>query len=430
MKIIKEQATKTKDSWIETLDIKKEDFSFLLENGILKPELKKDKKVYRNRFVGFIALSNDIIFSEPKYWKKSNSFEFNFLLKIFSQYTNRKDKNTSIKKFDYYGLDTSNYNEALFEYNTYISILSYYMNYGIYSVENKKYNYNTYNRVSWNRTIDSSIAIHSEDSLFYHNPISISLEENDNIISSIQISILTYLEKKYNIENSSDLDLVGSSKYQKISILDLISNSNTWNNIIQNTLSKTYLQHDIHLLNLMSSFLTKKAFNFSLDKKSLYGTISFHNIWEDACSLVFNNQYSSLKDKLAQPIWKFTGLSGKSSGEQIPDILVENDTSIYILDAKYYYPLPYRTCGWGDIVKQYFYEKSYKNELNKNVINALLFPNEEAENCEFKGDIIMERDTVSEVSFPLIKIYEINPTLVFNLYIKNKVKEDLLELIV
>lgn len=419
MIIIRERETYDKPTWLLKLDIDESDFTFLIENGILKLEISEngDKK-YRNRFVGFIAISNNILYSQPKFMPSSGLLNFNYLIAIFSQYKNRKFKNKTIRRFDYYGLTESNYKDTLFEYNLYISLLDYYQQYGIYSVEMKIYNSNS-NNINWNRTVNINTPIHSSGTLIYPNPISTNVSTQDNTISLIQISILIYLDEKYKIGNST-LNKRDLEKYQHIPISDLISNSSTWFSIIQNELSKTYQHNYLSLLNYLSSFFNGNTFIYKNNKKSLYGTISFHNLWEDACSQVFNSQYDSLKHKIAQPKWKFySPVLIKDTIGQIPDILHENENNIFILDAKYYYPLPRSLCGWADIVKQYFYAKSFKNPDNKTIINALLFPDLSIENLELSGTIAMEREGHVEPSFTPISVYKLNPFILFDSYIEN-----------
>jgi hypothetical protein len=320
----------------------------------------------------------------------------------------------------------SNYKETLFEYNLYISLLNYYQTYGIYSVEAQSYNENNSNRISWNRTVSTSTPIHSQDSVFYHNPIGINIYSDDNTVSSIQVSILEYLDQKYSIGtkviNSYDLE-----KYPKISISDLKANVSTWRGMIQNELSKTYLQSHLHLLNLLSLFIYNDTCMYEKNKKSLYGTISFHNIWEDACAQVFSSQYDTLKSLISQPVWTFPSISKEVEAVgQIPDIIHENESHIFILDAKYYYPLPDRLCGWGDIVKQYFYAKSMKNSDDKQVINTLLFPETKVEKMNFFGTIDMKRDTCIDALFPSILVYQINPFFLLGHYINNDEMPELL----
>lgn len=419
MIIIRERETYDKPTWLVKLDIDELDFTFLIENGVLKLEISENEdKKYRNRFVGFIAISNNILYSQPKFMPSSEIFNFSYLISIFSQYKNRKFKNKTIRKFDYYGLTESNFKDTLFEYNLYISLLDYYQQYGIYSVEMITYSSNS-NNTNWNRTVNVSTPIHSSDTLIYHNPIGTNVSSQDNTISLIQISILIYLDNKYNIGKST-LNKMDLEKYQHIPILELVSNSSTWFSIVQNELSKTYQHNHLSLLNYLSSFFNGNTFIYKNNKKSLYGTISFHNLWEDACSQIFNSQYDSLKHKIAQPKWKFNSpFRVISAVGQIPDILHENEDNIFILDAKYYYPLPTNLCGWADIVKQYFYAKSFKNQDNKIIINALLFPDLSVENLELSGIIDMEREGHIEPSFTPISAYKLNPFILFDSYIDN-----------
>jgi len=426
MQVIKERETHSKDSWLKKLNLTELDFAFLLENAIFKIEISDngDKK-FRNRFVGFIAISNDIIFSQPKF-STSEVFDFNLLLSIFNQYKIRKNANKSIKEFNYFSLSDSDLESTLFEYNLYISLLEYYQQFGIYSTEKREY-IHVRNNINWIRTVNNSMPLHSENNVIYHNPIGLNISDENNHITQLQISILLYLDSKYNI-NQTHIQLKDLEKYAPISKNDLISNASIWFHLIQNEIATTYQQNHLLLLRYLSSFFSENKFIFTNTKKSLYGTITFHAIWEDACSQVFNSQYEFLKEKIAQPKWKFTTpLTTKEVTGQIPDILNESNESIYILDAKYYFPLPYNLCGWGDIVKQYFYAKSFHNPINKKIKNILLFPAPDIDEIKVVGKVIMEREGKEENNFLPIYICKLNPLKIFATYINNKDNVQLLD---
>lgn len=146
------------------------------------------------------------------------------------------------------------------------------------------------------------------------------------------------------------------------------------------------------------------------DGASMYGTSSFHAVWEKVCGRVFGNQLEEVV-----PTTYLEGLSFDSGTkwseiesrslwsigdkeEQLDDIkdderegtklrpdfvaLDKEEKTLYILDAKYYVPdfnskrmtgLP----GVGDINKQHLYQVAYHSLIKRNgwrLVNALLMP--------------------------------------------------------
>ena len=157
---------------------------------------------------------------------------------------------------------------------------------------------------------------------------------------------------------------------------------------------------------------------------SLYGTNSFHVIWENVCAEVFNNMLNEKLSELSLPLklkqeyngnHKLISIIEKPNwnnkhGEFKTDTLIPDLISIYqdnnqehkfiIFDAKYYtIKVNGKTItgqpGIESVTKQYLYQLAYKKFIEdhgfkqKNIRNCFLLPTENFE-VEELGNVSME----------------------------------------
>ncbi|MBQ6269625.1 MAG: LlaJI family restriction endonuclease, partial [Bacteroidetes bacterium] len=154
-----------------------------------------------------------------------------------------------------------------------------------------------------------------------------------------------------------------------------------------------YITQKQNLLKLLHTYIGEKDNILQNDVNcSLFGSANFHWIWEDVCTSVFNDK-SEFKDKINKPEWNISDKNGKFKKNEEetlkPDIIVEEEMEdgkyFGIFDAKYYCIDIDENCkikngqlGVGDIIKQYFYQISFKDYILNNkckyIQNVFLFP--------------------------------------------------------
>ncbi|MEX2959637.1 LlaJI family restriction endonuclease, partial [Staphylococcus pasteuri] len=117
------------------------------------------------------------------------------------------------------------------------------------------------------------------------------------------------------------------------------------------------------------------------------------------------------------------------SKDQIPDILIEKENELIIIDAKYYstytgsvnkYP------GWESIVKQLYYNLSLKDEYDI-IKNIFCMPESMLEDFKYIGKTSVEGQ---EKQFGYVDAFSLDLNLVISSYINNKKQNDLLNNIV
>lgn len=179
--------------------------------------------------------------------------------------------------------------------------------------------------------------------------------------------------------------------------------------IINQELSVQFITQKQNLLKLMRTYIELENTSIT-DGVSMFGTGSFHAVWEKVCGTVFGNQlYESIDQRLLpdelkeKHIEKWSDIEARAkwcidAGEEIdaestdekdasklrPDFVALNaeEKILYILDAKYYVPAfrdsSVNGCpGVGDVNKQHLYQLTYHPLIKKNnwqVVNAFLMP--------------------------------------------------------
>lgn len=188
----------------------------------------------------------------------------------------------------------------------------------------------------------------------------------------------------------------------------------------------------------MNTFL-KQDNSFSNENYlTLFGTTSYHEIWEEMCKKVFRDKLDKtlselgfgdsktrLIDIIEKPVWYYKDkFANESEGTFIPDIVTFWRNNFIILDAKYYNlkfgeNILSGQPGLESITKQYLYELSYREFKEKyefkEVKNAFLFPkyNGEIENI---GHVELKiLSNLADIQVIMIPANEINKC-----YLENK----------
>jgi hypothetical protein len=161
----------------------------------------------------------------------------------------------------------------------------------------------------------------------------------------------------------------------------------------------TYSERGLELLAMLLA--TVKALEVERARGlSLYGTSSFHHVWEAACGTVFGNAVREWSSLLPSPLW--TALDGSSAMAEtfVPDVVIAlggDDGRLLIADAKYYRPMmpPHLggVPGVNDVAKQIWYKQHLMQAARERgyakVENVFLFPADGA---------LVER--IGQVEFP------------------------------
>ncbi|MCK4708641.1 MAG: LlaJI family restriction endonuclease [Gammaproteobacteria bacterium] len=204
---------------------------------------------------------------------------------------------------------------------------------------------------------------------------------------------------------------------------------------LKNELSQTYSDRDIRLLKLLIRYLQTDS---GTDTSNfIAGLGKFHFCWEHMLGKVLKNTVS-LNNKLPTPAYidkSGNVLTANEKGMRTDIILHNKKENRYtVADAKYYAATNVRNApGWGDIVKQLFYEKALKTlDTGAMIKNAFIFPGKEGNLKEAR--IRNRLESTDEVpiyinEFKPIHCFYTDPMEVIEHYLKGNKMDQLTELL-
>lgn len=392
-------------------------FDELLNKGLIIKSKEKSENYHDDCFkfdyVGLIILNDIIINCYPKYIndEKNISNDFKEIVKVIKRYNDRNDK---LKDIIDYGI--RNIEEIQFNL---ISIMlffieDYYEN-GVYTKFQDVLEINGNGEIDWNRTVNETFPIIVDNKPYYTEFQTKSKFNNlFNYFRLLHEYIITDCSNY--LRNAGILDAMGLTPIElSENILDNFGQKEFILNKIDKELNLEFNSHKQKLLHLMYIYILHK---YSLSNENsivVYGTSSYHVIWEDMGKVIFNDKLDdklkmlfpksykdnkTLKDIIEKPNWILDEKEYDADKSLIPDIITfhknkQDNLDFIIFDAKYYvYEIKgdkiYHQPGIRSVTKQYLYQLAYKKFIKDNsfdnVKNAFLFP--------YDGDEVKNRGRV------------------------------------
>ncbi|HCY81664.1 MAG TPA: hypothetical protein DHV22_08700 [Xanthomarina gelatinilytica] len=341
----------------------------LVRSGII---IEKELRAKLN-FVGLIFAKKKFCYVLPKYYRAVKEIEINdneidLVQESLLIYGQTSFLNTP-SLFDEDGVICSPKLQAA------INIIRYYFEKGLLAPNTFERSSSYNDRVLWEKTIELTHPIIRDNVPIYVDPVSLKSKRNEShLITEIQKWLTT-----------KAFELVGKMMFPSESI-SLESNcaeeeKDYYFLVIESYLQNIYSDVEIDLLQNMLRFLNKEI-EMQNTEVEVYGTKSFHRIWELANKVLWNDQFENLQQSLPTIIWEYDSASFISTDTIIPDILIKTEDTFFVVDAKYYLPIfrgtkPIGQPGVESITKQFVYEdilrKKYKDLNFKNIF---CFPDE------------------------------------------------------
>ena len=274
------------------------------------------KVVDLQKFVGIIATKNKVYQIYPKYYSEKMfnaepqaTHDFKLIIDSINKY-NKKHK----ENYEYQDLQdqSSNIITLIFE------IFNHFEDYGLYRVFEDILVQNGLNEIHWERTINTQEVfwINQAGSLAPIYPNVITRHRRvvqDCEFMNLHILILNMCNEIL-IDcglgaHKRDFDLVEID--QDDITLSLLKDQNSPYREeliykINQEKSRQFIEYKQKTLDLMLDFI-KETYAYSLSKCVVYGTNSFHTIWESMLKEVFDDdsEKNHLKDKvMSKPKWK------------------------------------------------------------------------------------------------------------------------------
>lgn len=404
-------------------------FNQLTEYAVIDAE----NDMYHFKFVGVIIIENCVINCYPKYIsnKDNISRDFKQVLNVIKKYKKLHDD------FSYENEEMEDISFNLLSLMLFF-IEDYYEN-GIYTNIQNILETNGNGEINWDRTINDNFAIIKDDRPYYTElQTKYKIDDLYDYFRLLHEYIITECSKRLEKSNLLDyfdlmpielsdrtLDDLGDRKY-------IISKLEKEMNIEFNT-------HKQKLLKSMHDYLSNENSFTNENFLTLYGTTTYHVIWEEMCSQVFGNKLDKqlkdivnfnsklrLIDLIEKPNWISKEYSLRADNTFIPDLITFYKGNFIIFDAKYY-NLTFKReklaghPGIESISKQYFYELAFKDFIEKlkfeGVKNAFLFPTY-AEKIENKGYV--ELKMLHSIGLENIQVVMLPANEINQLYLENK----------
>ena len=427
-------------------------FNELIKHTIIVSEDKK----FKFKYVGLIIIDNFIIKCYPKYIPNENNIYVDFKLAL-----------NAIKKYNRLHEDFTYQNEELEDIS--FNLLSlmlffiedYYEN-GVYTNTQNILEINGNGEINWDKTINGTYPLIKNNNPYY-------LELHTRYKKDDLYNFFRLLHECIITECSKDLEGVDLLNYFDLMPVELsdkdiddFGDIDFILNKLEKELNVEFNTHKQKLLKSMYAYLSnKKSFN-NKNFIKLYGTSTYHVIWENMCGNVFNNMLdkkfkeliefnnkfanalkvlinskknyhlnSTLKKLIEKPKWVADDFDCEAEKTYIPDLITISKSNFSILDAKYYSLIFQKDNlkgqpGIESISKQYFYELAYRSfvddlnsvsDINLKVKNAFLFPIYGSK-IENKGYV--ELKMISSLNLQNIQIIMLPANEITEKYLKNE----------
>lgn len=388
------------------------------EEFIEKQYFQKNKKgTFTLKVCGITSFKKNNYIFYPKGYNLNSTEEkhLNFARKLFQ--TLKKYKNSvllSDAEYDWLGYGNDlNDNIELVEW-----LIDDFKKNGIYTESIENNGINKKGKIDWARTIKNQTPLIKDNKLIYIDVITRNKQINTkHAITLIHQNVVYECIKQFgwlfSIEN----------QFEKI---ELPFDKNKQNIILEKKLSESYSNRQVKLLKSIIAFVNK-----SNNEELTFNLVTpyFYSVWEEMLKIVFNHNHKIHSD-FPRPYWELPNQSKKET-IQIPDILLEDNNRLIIIDAKYYSTFSgeiNRFPGWESVVKQLYYNMSVNDQYD-DVQNIFIMPESLPIGDSFKyigKTSVMDKES----EFGFVYAFSVDLSDITGAYTTNLYMKDLLNSIV
>ena len=390
---IRELKPYTKNNLLKLLDNSENTFKKLIKYDIV--DMQDD--MYQFKYVGIIIIDKLVINCYPKYFTNYSNDNFKQIIQVIKKYNASND-------LDYQNEELEDISFNLL--SMMVFFLEDYYEYGIYSNVQNILEVNGNGEIDWNSTINYTDPIINDNKPYYVELYTkYKIDDLYDYFRLLHEYIITVCSKR--LEKAGLLELfdltpveLSDKELYEFGELEFILKK------LEKELHVEFNSHKIKLLKSMHTFLKEQNSFSNENYLTLFGTSSYHVIWEAMLKKIFDDKLNSivefkgkktkLIDVIKKPKWIYKDIkTHKAKRTFIPDIVTFYHNEFIILDAKYY-NLKFDENeldgqpGLESITKQYLYELAFGEFIDyhgfKNVKNAFLFPTYD-NNLENKGKV-------------------------------------------
>lgn len=284
-------------------------------------------------------------------------------------------------------------------------LLNEFFNHGLYKEEYKKVENNGKGRIDWARTIKLKLPVIDDSDFLYLDLVTNKNQINTNsIITAIHNNIIMECSKEYGwlFDKKINIDKADLPLTIEQQII-----------LLKKKLRETFSKYQILLLQKMIIYLEK-----CVNDKTEINLITpyYYYVWEEMIKKTLNHNMD-LQSLVPRPYWYIDGT--KKFTRQIPDVLLERNNNLIILDAKYYSIISNninKLPGWESIVKQMYYNLSVNNNYS-NIQNIFIMPEFINKDYRYIGKTAVDG---KEDTFGYVYAFSMNLEKVLKAYLNEK----------
>lgn len=375
-----------------------------LHGEYISGEISQDTQFTFN-YVGVVEIDGHVLKCYPKFIKarEPQTSDLRPILLAIERY-----------KAEHKGLDTAIEASSLRMPNQLalaLYLLRDYFTYGLYSNQCEELTLHGQGEIDWETTINTTMPVIQDNRPYYFDYYTNDTRQDaTDYITRLHACIITECSNRLKASELDEiLQLETPTPYQGKRI-DFGTNDYICQRL-RKELNVQFISQKQMLLRNLLTWVENANLATDASEIQLFGTNSFHTLWEAMCADVFKSQYKNklkalgislvggfngedtLEDLIKKPQWKAaTGGEPHDADKTLrPDyirIVKDNDhTHFVILDAKYYdIELDDKHVsgqpGVEDVSKQYLYQLAYHNFIDRHgmgSINAFVSPTDQTE---------------------------------------------------
>lgn len=336
-------------------------------------------------------------------------------------------------------------------------LLQDYFTYGIYTNTQDVIEVNGPGEVLWDRTINETFMLLSGGRPFYPELLT-AKRKNDELDYFKRLHECVLAECTREMEAADLLDLFDIEGVEfTAEPLEALGDRDSILERITKELGVQFNTRKQRLLKTLYAYVAGGRGLAGADGFSMFGSSSFHRVWEQVCAEIMGNDlqkplkdlrlpgplsgkykrwsHKRLIDLIERPCWTGRGAGGtfvKEAKETLePDMVsildLDGTWAFFIFDAKYYdlQLEPDRKLrgqpGIGDVTKQYLYQLAYRSFVEdqgiETVRNCFLMPTAAAE-VEKKGSVSLRM--LRDLGLQDIQVRLIPAETAYRYYLQNK----------
>lgn len=310
-----------------------------------------------------------------------------------------------------------------------MSLLKTYRDRGLYARRRSTKTVNA-GKPDWKATVSSSVAFPNKTG----HPVYLDIVTtkrryySDCEVARIQALVLREIDKKYSWIVTGKL----GSLAPELDDIPLPRGELTYMlSILRRELPFLYSDNDVNLVKSLINYL--QEISGKENTNTIVGLRKFHFAWEFMLSKVLADVWPGINKILPAPAYRMPDgsiVNAFRSGMQTDTALRrKGERKIVIVDAKYYEATTVINApGWGDIVKQFFYEKALAAVGDPvDITNVFVFPGKTGVFTQVHLRSKRDSNQFYDDEFPPIHCYYVDPLVLINHFINMELMHDFTE---